>query len=138
LTPCRVVLKPSPALAAALLALHGLAAAAALTSFSGVSLWLILAGLATSAACSVADALLRLSSSVLWFDLEEAGSGRWKDRGGQEHSIVKVIPTWLGAGMLVLGLKGGRWRTRWLVLLPDAAEADTLRRLRVWLRWRPL
>jgi toxin CptA len=138
LTPCRVALKPSPALAAALLVLHGLAAAAALTSFAGVSLWLILGGLVLSAACSVADALLRLPSSVLWFDLEEAGSGRWKDRAGHEHSILKVIPTWLGAGMVVLGLSGGRWRTRWLVLLPDAADADALRRLRVWLRWRPL
>jgi toxin CptA len=138
LTPCRVVLKPSPALAAALLALHGLAAAAALTSFSGASLWLILTGLAVSAACSIADALLRLPSSVLWFDLHEEGRGRWQDRAGREHSILKVIPTWLGAGMVVLGLNASRWKTRWLVLLPDAAEAEALRRLRVWLKWRPV
>ncbi len=137
MTACHVVLKPSPTLAAGLIAIHALALVAASASFSGAALWLIGGGTLVSAAGTVADALRSLPSSVLSFDLEENGSGSWQDRSGREHRILQVVPTWLGAGMVVLGLKERRWSTRWLVLLPDAAEAEALRRLRVWLRWRP-
>jgi hypothetical protein len=39
--------------------------------------------------------------------------------------------------MVVIGLRATPWRTRWLVLLPDSAAPERLRRLRTWLKWRP-
>ena len=38
-------------------------------------------------------------------------------------------------GLIVLGVQAGEWR-RYLVLLPDTANAADMRRLRVWLDWR--
>ena len=90
-----------------------------------------------SCAVTTADALQRLPSSVVWLELQEDGTGRWRDRAGREHSIRAARATWASPGMVVLGLASSRWRTRWLVLLPDSAAAEALRHLRVWLRWRP-
>jgi toxin CptA len=137
LTACSIALEPSRRLAAILAAIHAAALAAAIASVSGIPLVLIIVGVLVSGVCAVADALLRLPSSVQAFELEEDGSGRWRDRGGREHRVRCAQASWVSAGLVVLGLQTGRWRTRWVVLLPDSAAAESLRRLRVWLRWRP-
>ena len=98
---------------------------------------LIIVGVLLSTACTIADALLRLPSSVQAFHLEEDGSGHWRDCAGREHRVRGARASWVSAGVVVLGLRTGRWRTRWVVLLPDSAAAESLRRLRVWLKWRP-
>ena len=50
--------------------------------------------------------------------------------------LMRVTARFSGAGWQVLRLAGkGRGAVRMLVLAPDAAGADDLRRLRVWLRW---
>ncbi len=115
--------------------LHAAALAAAATSLSGWPLALIVAGILLSAAISIADALLALTSSVLAFELEEDGSGRWRDRAGLEHPVRSTRPSWVSPGLVVLGLKGAR-RTRWVVVMTDSAGAEPFRRLRVWLKWR--
>jgi toxin CptA len=132
-----MVLRPSRALAATVAAFHLLALGAAASTLSGVPLALICAGLAVSGACATADALLRLPGSVVSMELREDGSGRWHDKAGREHPVTSARATWVGAGVVVLGLRSTVWRTRWLVLLPDSAAADDQRRLRVWLKWRP-
>jgi len=49
---------------------------------------------------------------------------------------MRVAGVFSGAGWLVLRLAGSRRSdVRVLVLAPDAADAEELRRLRVWLRW---
>jgi hypothetical protein len=116
---------------------HLAAFVAALASVSGAPLVLIIIGVIVSGACTVADALLRMPSSVQCFELEEDGSGRWRDRAGRLHTVRRTRASWVSAGLVVLGLQTGAWRTRWLVLLPDSAASDALRQLRVWLKWRP-
>jgi hypothetical protein len=138
LTACSVVLKPSRTLAAILGTVHGLALAAAIASLSGMPLVMICIGVVLSAGATVADALLRLPSSALSFDLDEDGTGRWRDRAGREHPVRAANATWVGAGVVVLGLRQSRWKAKWLVLLPDSAAGESLRRLRVWLKWRPV
>jgi hypothetical protein len=137
LTACSIDLKPSRMLAAVLAGTHLLALAAAGASLSGVPLALVCTGIAVSAACTSADALLRLPTSVVWLELQEDGTGRWRDRTGQEHPVRAAHASWSGPGLVVLGLRRSRWRTRWVLLLPDSAPGDALRRLRVWLKWRP-
>jgi hypothetical protein len=137
LTACSIALKPSLTLAAILAALHLAAFGAAFASLSGLPAALVCAGVLVSAACSVADALQRLPSSVLWMELQEDGTGRWRDRIGREHPVRATQASWASPGLIVLGLGGSRWRTRWVVLLPDSAPAQALRSLRVYLKWRP-
>ena len=137
MTACRIALKPSWQLATILAGIHAAAAAGAVASLSGMPLLLIVVGVLLSAACTIADALLKLPSSVQDFELAEDGSGRWRDRGGREHVVRSAQASWVSSGLVVLGLQSGSWRTRWVLLLPDSAAADPMRRLRVWLRWRP-
>ena len=118
--------------------LHLAAGLAALVSLRGLPLGLVASGIALSGGWSVADALLRLPSSVCAIELREDGSGRWRDRQGREHAVVDATSSWAGPVLVVLGLRVSRWRTRWVLLLPDSAPADALRRLRVWLKWRPV
>jgi hypothetical protein len=118
--------------------LHALALGAAAATLSGVALILVCAGVLVSGACTIADALLRLPSSVMSMELQEDGTGRWRDRAGREHPVISARATWVGAGVVVLGLRSSAWRTRWLLLLPDSAAAEAQRRLRVWLKWRPV
>jgi hypothetical protein len=114
-----------------------MALGAAWMSLSGMPLILSATGVALSGVWTVGDALLLWPSSVIRFELEDNGSGRWFDRRGREHRINSTRTTWVSADLVVLGMQGSRWRTRWLVLLPDSAAKEAMRRLRAWLRWRP-
>ncbi len=135
MTACSIALEPSRRLAALLAVVHAAALAAALASVPGWPLALIVAGILVSAAASIADALLALPSSVRCVDLEEDGSGRWRDRCGIEHPVRATRASWVSPGLVVLGLRSSR-RTRWVILMADSAGAEALRRLRVWLKWR--
>lgn len=94
-------------------------------------------GILLSGIWCVIDALLLWPSSVHVIELEEDGRGRWLDRSGRAHQVLATRASWASAGLIVLGLRTSRWRTRWLVLLPDAAAPEPLRQLRTWLKWRP-
>jgi hypothetical protein len=131
----RIELKPSPQLAALLLAAHALALFAAWASVSGWLLVVVAAGVSVSAAWSLAESLRRSGAAAVSLELREDGGAAWRDRSGDWH------PARLGGGHFV----GGRLiiaelrepdRRKWLVLLPDAAAPEDLRRLRLWLRWR--
>jgi hypothetical protein len=134
---CSVALKPSPTLAAITGAGHALALAAAWSSLAGLPLAFAGAGIVLSGVWTAGDALLQWPGSVLQLELEDNGSGRWVDRAGREHPIQSSRTTWVSAGLVVLGMQTSRWRTRWLILLPDSGGAEALRRLRAWLKWRP-
>jgi hypothetical protein len=137
LTACSLVLTPSFKLAALLASLHALALGTGCNVLSGLPLLLVTGGILLSAGWTVSDALGRLPTSVQSMELQEDGTGRWRDRQGREHPVRAIKTGWVGPALMVLGLSSSRWRTRWLVLLPDSAPADGLRGLRVWLKWRP-
>jgi hypothetical protein len=137
LTACSLALKPSWTLAALLSVLHGMALCAAFVALSGFPLALVGFGVLVSCVVSLADALQGLPASVAWLELQEDGTGRWRDKKGREHPVRAARGTWVSPELVILGLVPPRGRTRWLVLLPDSAAGEALRGLRVWLRWRP-
>ncbi len=136
MTACSIALRPSWRLAALFAVVHAGALGAAIASVPGWGLVLIVIGILVSAAASIADALLTLPGSVREFELEEDGSGHWRDCAGLDHPVRNARPSWVSPGLVVLGLQGAQRRTRWLLLMGDSAAAEPLRRLRVWLKWR--
>ncbi|MGA7950566.1 MAG: hypothetical protein WCA45_10490 [Thiobacillaceae bacterium] len=61
-------------------------------------------------------------------------SGLWLDRGGAEVQAAELDKAWLGPGLGVVTVRSGDsiYRVLWL---PDSADAQALRRWRVWLHW---
>ena len=136
MSACSVAVRPSRILAGVLAALHASALAAALASLSGVPMVLTCFGIVLCAVGVLAEALGLLPSSVRSLELQEDGSGMWRERSGRQYPVQSTRASWVSGGLVVLGLRTGRWRMRWIVLMPDSAPAESLRRLRVWLRWR--
>jgi hypothetical protein len=63
----------------------------------------------------------------------DGGGWWWRDRsGGENQARLRHATLW--PGLLVLNFLDNAGRRRALVLLPDSAAADELRRLRVYLR----
>jgi hypothetical protein len=96
----------------------------------------VAAGIALGWVWHVAQTMKWSRSASRILELSAKGGARCEDGRGQWHE-VEILPgsyvsSWLI--VVVLGANGRRWRS--LVLLPDAAAADELRRLRAWLRWR--
>ncbi len=96
----------------------------------------VAAGIALAWVWHVAQAMQRSRSGLRVLELNARGGARCADARGEWHE-VEILPdsyvsSWLV--VVVLGANGRRWRS--LVLLPDAAAAEDLRRLRAWLRWR--
>jgi toxin CptA len=81
-----------------------------------------------SAAAAVVEVALRQDGRV---DLRRR-DGAWLQR--------RLLPsTFVSPVLVILNLAGERWRLPRAVLVPtDSVAADDHRRLRVWLRWRPL
>ncbi len=98
----------------------------------------IAAGIALAWAWHLGQALQWSAGTVRALELAAKGDARWQDGSGQWHE-AEILPNSYVSDWLVvvnLGAGGGGGRGRSLVLLPDCAVAEELRRLRVWLRWR--
>ncbi len=137
MTPLSLALKPSRCLAAALSAVHLIAFGGIASTLDGWPLGLSLGGVLLSGIGCVGEALLLWPGSPAKVELYEDGSARWTDRRGEGHTAGKVVVTFAAAWVVVIGLRHGRYRTRWLVVPADAASAEDHRRLRLWSRWRP-
>lgn len=96
----------------------------------------VAAGIAIAWVWHLAPALLRGRRAVRALEVGAKGDARWLDASGQwnEAEIQRgsYVSNWLV--VVYLGAPGRHGRS--LVLLPDSAAAEELRRLRVWLRWR--
>ena len=131
-----VPLRPSRVLALALTIVAGTALACAWISLPHLAFPPIAAGIALAWAWHLAQALQWSRSALHVLEFDAKGGVRCRDAQGLWHE-AEILPgayvsVWLI--LLILGTSSGR---RSLVLLPDAATGDELRRLRVWLRWRP-
>ena len=134
----RIAIGPSRTLTGVLGIAH--IAALVVTVVVALSTWvklLIAMALVTSGTWSILrSALQRGSSAIVELEVEAGGrilcrtpDGPWRE--GQVLSSSFVSP-WL----TVLNLRvAGAIRARHLVILPDNAEKDAFRRLRVLLRW---
>jgi toxin CptA len=134
----RVILKPSRRLAAVLIAAHTAAA------FTLVPLALpawAKAGLALLVAASLGYALyrhawLRGAGSVTAIEILEHDRVAVETRSGVRHEARVLGTTYVSPGLCVVNLRvEGRLCARHAVILSDRVDAETFRRLRVWLRW---
>lgn len=131
-----VTLKPSRVLALALTLMAGAALACAWISLPVLALAPVAAGVALTWAFHFVQALQLGNGAARALDLGAQGDARWQDGSGQWRE-AEILPSSYASGwLIVVNLRGSGKRHRSLVLLPDAAAAEELRRLRVWLRWR--
>ena len=127
-------LRPSPGLAAAILAAHAAAAVAVAAVLDGTLPGLAVGGLllCVGAAAAWRIAMLRAGRSAVELDLGADGgwrarlrSGEWVEGGGRR----RVTGWWV-----TLGTADRRAGT--LLVARGMAPADDFRRLRVWALWR--
>lgn len=130
-----VALRPSRVLALVLTAVAGAALACAWISLPLPAFPPLAAGIVLAWAWPCAQALHLAPSAVRMLELDAAGGVRCQDGLGQWQEAQIRSGSYVSGWLVVLLLRrDGRGRS--LVLLPDAAAAGDLRRLRVWLRWR--
>jgi toxin CptA len=135
----RIELRPSPSLATVLAGGHLLAAASALAL--PVPLWsrlglLVLIGV--SAAASLKRHALRSSPGACTaLEVHRDGSAQWSLRSGAVLDGRLLGESFVSPLLTVVRLRrDDNGRREAVVLLPDSAEADALRALRVWLRFK--
>ncbi len=131
----RVQLRPSRALAIAIVGGHLLALAAALAGLPPVAAGIATAGLGLSLAHYWRWATHRAASSVTALELGPDGrlavagpAGAWRP-AALRHAAVPA--GWL-AVLIARDGSGSSWSA---VVLPDALDPEPFRRLRVMLRW---
>ena len=133
----RIALRPSRRLAFLLGFFHALAIVSAGISLNGWAQYLVAAGVLLSAAGCLAEVLLRRPATAVSLELRADGSASWRESRGtwREGRLEGGQLVW--PALVILGIKQARRRRKWIVLMPDSAPADDLKRLRVWLRWQP-
>ncbi len=131
----RVELRHSFQLAGLLSAAHVLALVSAWISLAGWPLYLVMAGILVSATSYFTETFHRSAGAVTALELHADGRAAWRDRGGDWHECRLRRDNFVAVPLIVIGLDQAKATCRWIVLLPDSAPADELRRLRVWLRW---
>lgn len=94
---------------------------------------LVLASLAYALGAQVLLVVPRAVREAIW-----RSDGTWTlTLVSGEQVEARLLPsTFVLPRLLVLNFRRGRWRSRAMVLLPDALDSDLLRRLRVRLRLR--
>ncbi len=128
--PLELSLRPSRVHAAALALAHGLALLGAWLAAAPV--W-VRAGMAAALLASAAWSWRGISRSPRGLRVSQSGQielldGEW--RAAQIRGRPVVLP-WLVS--VALAVEGGGVRK--IALLPDSAEPEGLRKLRVWLKW---
>lgn len=131
-----VSLRPSRILALALTLMAGAALVCAWISLPGLALVPVTAGISLAWASYLAQALQRGKRAARALELGEQGLARWQDGSGHWQETEILPSSYASNWLVVVNMGGSGWRGRSLVLLPDCAAAEELRRLRVWLRWR--
>ena len=132
----RLRLSPSPAFAAALVALHACAAVCillVLPSFPGAALAICLLALGLAAAWS--RALLRSAGSVRAIEIE-AGGASFELAGGERVAAQLTRRRYVNRFMVALPVEG-RLRRTVLVTL-DMLGEESFRVLRIWALWGKL
>jgi hypothetical protein len=129
----RFELAPSPALAAAIVLAHGLAALAAWTALpelSGILLAFALAALGVAAAWS--RALLRARGSLRAIELE-GGKAVFELAGGARMQAPAGGRRYVARHLLAVPLGGPLGRTA--LVTADMLRPGEFRRLRIWALW---
>jgi toxin CptA len=134
----RLALGPSRSIAIALTLAH-IAASATLLPLD-LPIWARVT-LALPIAASLAHTLLRYallqgSGCLVTIELRENDRVAAQTRGGAWHEGRVLGTTYVSPHLCVINLKlNGRRFARHALIVPDNADAEDFRRLRVWLRW---
>jgi toxin CptA len=134
-----LTLRPSGSLAWLLSAAYALAAIAIwLAPFASV---LSLAGTLVLAGALVRDlrrhAWLTAAAAVVALDLREDCAVTAFSRGGEEREYQITRSSFVAPFLAVLNLRCEAWpRARFVLVVPGSLDADSFRRLRVWLLCR--
>jgi toxin CptA len=132
----RVQLRPSRTLVIALAIGHLLALVAAATGLPAAAATLVVLGLGLSLFHHLRLAIHRSALAVAGLTFSADGRFAVADPAGAWLSAdlrhFAVPAAWLA----VLAARDYAGRSRTAVVLPDAADPEEFRRLRVWLKWR--
>ena len=135
--PIRLDFKPSYRLAT-ILCVAALVVCLVLGSLA-IPVWIKSIGIViVLAACAyhVLDALRRLPHSCRSLHMNAKGEWRLELHDGSVQDAVILPSSFVAPYLTVLNCSlTGRWSRYHLVILPDALDAESFRRLRVWLRW---
>lgn len=130
-----LALRPSRALALALTLMAATALACAWISLPALAFAPIAAGIVLAWGWHCAQALQWGAGAARALELGTQGGVRLEDGRGAWQEAEMLPDSYVSGWLIVMNMTNGG-RRRSLVLLPDAASAEDLRRLRVWLRWR--
>ena len=131
-----LALRPSRVLALALTLMAAAALACAWISLPALAFAPVAAGVALAWTWHCAQALQQGAGAVRTLELGVQGGVRLQDGRGAWQEAEILPDSYVSGWLIVVNMATGGRRRRSLVLLPDAAAAEDLRRLRVWLRWR--
>lgn len=133
--PLTVTIKRSSMLPLILAILHGLAAwAVTLTALPKAIQCFLLLLLALSAARQGWLYLHFPFGKTIRALSVDRKNALWLLMDGEEAQPAELQSAWLGLGLGVASFRSGN-RTARVLWLPDSADAQILRRWRVWLRW---
>jgi len=135
-TTLQIDLKPSLQLAALLGVAHILALTAAWVSLEDCPRYLVCSGVLLSGAACLVEALHRSSTAAVSLEFHADGRASWRNRNGAWHEGRLGADHFVSTALVVMGLDQIERGRKWVVLMPDSASAEELRRLRIWLRWR--
>ncbi len=132
-----MALRPSRTVVAAVALAHVAALAAAVVGLPPAAAVVVAVGLALSAIQHLRLALHRAAGAVSAVEFGSDGGcavagpdGEWREAA----VCAGAVPAgWLA----VLVVRDSRGTRRPVVVVPDSAEPEGFRQLRIWLRWRP-
>ena len=135
--PIRLDFKPSKRLAA-ILAIAAAIACFALAVLS-IALWIKLAAMTVAVlatAYHVLHALQRTPRSCIALVLDSKGEWQLMTRDGGRYATTILPSSFVTPCLTILNCSlTDRLLQYHIVILPDALDAESFRRLRVWLRW---
>jgi toxin CptA len=131
----RVWLRPSRTLAATIAVAHLAALGAAVATLPGAAALIVATGVTLAAIGHLREALHRAPRAVAGLEFGADGRVAVADPAGDwvtAHVRKVAVPA---AWLAVVTLRDTLGRRRAAVVLPDALDRESFRRLRVWLRW---
>jgi hypothetical protein len=133
----RVTLRPSWSLAAAIVVAHGTGVAAAFIGLPVSAALIVTAGLGLSAVHHLRLALHRSPLAVAGLEFTVHGGIAVAGPAGDWSSVTLRTASAPVPWLVALTMRDALGRKRAVCVLPDGADADALRRMRVRLAWFP-